>query len=158
MHYFFDRNFPKRVFQVIKLVDESNIHINAHHHDELFDQDTKDTEWISKIKLIDENIVIVGGDAAILRRQVEADALRSTGLTYFILSDGFCNGDIYQKTERFFRVWPKIQKKCRMQHCRSVYVVTASGEIKEKIPTSMVGVRRSDGVRCDAQSNASVQS
>jgi hypothetical protein len=77
-----------------------------------FAQDIADIEWIKRLSL-EGDWTIVSGDLRIVKLRHEREAWLTSGLTAFFLVKGW-DLELWEKTSRIVRWWPKILQQARM--------------------------------------------
>jgi hypothetical protein len=108
MNFFFDRCMPYRLAHVTAAL-EVNAHTIRHHDDDpRFNKNTKDTEWLATLAKDNLPWIALSGDAHILKKAVERNALSEANLTFFVMSKSWCNTPIYDYAWKFLKAWPKI--------------------------------------------------
>ena len=135
MKFFFDANFPRGIARAVSEVTAAKRDIDIELHDDVFDPGTKDQVWLSQLGRLKEKPIVIGGDGAILRRKAEAEALRESGLTYFLLAKGFTNLNVYAQASLFFKYWPRILEVAKSERSPCIYEIAINGKIKKRCET-----------------------
>lgn len=106
MNFFFDRNIAPRLAKMVAAY-EGDRH-NVCHHDERFDPETKDADWIRTLGQEKAGWVVISGDAAILRNKAEKAVLREANLSFFCMPKQWFTMSFHDQAWKFIRVWPQI--------------------------------------------------
>ncbi|TVQ75334.1 MAG: hypothetical protein EA380_11135 [Phycisphaeraceae bacterium] len=105
MHFFFDRNIPVALARMLGCYDQAHTII---YHDDRFEKNTLDTNWLSDIATWDPIPVVVSGDGRILRNPAELQVLRELPLTFFLFAPGWINLKWSDQAWKAVKVWPEI--------------------------------------------------
>lgn len=114
MNFFCDRCFPKRLTEALSIINGED-HSFLHHGD-FFLQDAPDVEWLSVIGQWDSKPIVLSGDARILSRRNEVEALMQQNLFFVTMYNGWTSHDVYEQTWKLFKVWPLLLRelgKCK---------------------------------------------
>lgn len=106
MRFFLDNNQPQQLAQLLEAFDPSS---EVRHLSAEFDPTTPDVDWLSELGRRSPRPVVIGGDAKILRNAAEAQVLRESGLTFFLMAHGWSGLKWWdQRAWKMIRVWPRI--------------------------------------------------
>ncbi len=107
MRIFLDRNISSRTTKLLRCFDTT---CQIDHHDDHFDQNTPDTEWIQHVSLWRPIPAVLCGDGKILTRKHELAVLKGSGLTFIHLAKHWTTVSWEGFAWRIIKVWPEIVK------------------------------------------------
>lgn len=123
MNFFFDRCLPRRLAHMINTYEADHTVL---HHDDRFEEQTSDVEWMRTLANEHPPWVVISGDLSIVKRnKAERAALREANLTFFYLTKQWTrNMPFHEFAWRFLKVWPEIVKNAGT-HTPQIFEVSA---------------------------------
>lgn len=106
LRFMFDRCCPRRLAWVIAAYEEVHS-VRFFDDDARFDKRTPDIDWIRTLAA-DPTWAVVTMDSKILTRPHEREALRTSGLKYFLLGKGWMRMRFHDQAWRFLKTWPNV--------------------------------------------------
>jgi hypothetical protein len=137
MRFFLDNNQPQ---QLATLLEAFDMACQVRHLSIEFDPATPDVEWLAELgrRVEGGRPAIIGGDAKILRNAAEAQVLRESGLTFFLMADGWSGMKWSERAWKMIRVWPRIVENASPRR-PSVFRVTVQEKVELYALTEHLG-------------------
>jgi hypothetical protein len=104
--YFLDNTFPRKLADILRLLDVDVVHLQAE-----FDPGTADEVWIPQVSA--KGYILLTGDGRIRKGSVERAALEESQLPAIFLYSGYTNLSIWEQVAFLVRHWPAIDKEAR---------------------------------------------
>jgi len=123
---------------MLDIFDRKN---TVEHHDDHFDENTSDIEWLGTIAKWDPKPVVVSSDLRILRNPAESQALRGTELTFFALEKQWPQFSWEEWAWRMVKVWPLVVRHANPRTPTVFRVPTQGQKIESVGPTRTAGAR-----------------
>lgn len=76
--------------------------------DPRFHRRTTDVEWIGTLATDTVKWSVITADARIMTSAPEREAMRQSGLTFFVLTAGWLRFSFHEQAWRLVRLWPEI--------------------------------------------------
>jgi hypothetical protein len=105
--FFFDRCCPIKLATVVKAYEDDH-EVRHFDDDARFEKDTPDVVWIERLAEEKCNWVIVSMDAKMLKRPHEKQAIRESGLPFFLFGDAWMRMTMNEKCWKLIKVWPNL--------------------------------------------------
>lgn len=133
--FFLDNNQPQQLARLLEAFDTT---CEVRHLSTEFDPSTPDVEWLLELGRRPERPSVIGGDAKILRNAAEAQVLRESGLTFFLMADGWSGMKWAERAWKMIRVWPRIVENAAPRR-PSVFRVTVQEKVELYALTEHLG-------------------
>ena len=112
MTYFFDRCFPVRLAQALRILHgtdaKSTIQLVHFNDRPEFLQNTPDVEWIKSVSQWHPKPIVISADCAILKKPDEIRELERANLIFVCLAKQWPEMSIWDQAWRFIKMWPQI--------------------------------------------------
>jgi len=123
--FFLDANISDRLARILEIFDVEN-QIRALSDE--FAPNTPDVEWLGTLARESEKSAVLCGDGRILRNRAEAQVLRESGLTMFVLAPGWMNLRWEDQAWKMLKTWPRIVDNALKVRRPSIFRVPVSGD------------------------------
>ena len=129
MKFFFDNTFSRKLVEFIgELSIEENLEVK--HLRGMFDPGTKDQEWIRKLTL-DGDWIVITADTRLARNPATRELLHQSNLTFFIFPKDFSRKNRWEQSWRMIKIWPDIFQNAKKKPSGAIFNITGSYKIKD---------------------------
>ena len=123
MTFFFDNTFPRRLVEILKLLDVEATHLREH-----FPADTIDVTWIPWVGK--KGWIIVTGDRGIAKKPAERKALEEAQTISLFLAKGIIHKPLFELVAFIVRHWPTIEKAVERAKTGTSLELTVNGRVE----------------------------
>lgn len=141
LDFFADENFSPRLVQILTIFaehhvceDKSRFHCKFTPFEKEFKRGTADETWMPQIATKEPKPVILSGDARILSNHVRLSALKSTGMHFVFLIDGFQNFPFSQQVIKALRGWDAVCAAVSKTSVPTVFELTVNSKVRAVKP------------------------
>lgn len=136
MRFFFDRNLPLRLAQMLDIFDVENQVVHQD-DDARFIHTDEDVHIVEMLGQEDPTPVLVTADVNMYtRRPNEQQALRDSGLTCVFIKKGFTQLPFHDQALKLLKLWPEIVKETsRCRRPTAFEVTPAAVKLKRRALT-----------------------
>lgn len=106
MQVLIDNNLPPALARALNELSDAHEGVPVTHLREKFDATTADTDWIDALAA--EGGWIVISQDRLRKSRLEREALRRSGLVFFLLEKSWSNHTFWEKSQNLVRWWPAI--------------------------------------------------
>ncbi len=125
--FFFDRCCPPKLADVIRAF-EDDVEVRHFNDDLRFVHNTPDIEWIGTLAKDPESAwVVLSMDGKILKRAHEKEAIRESGLPFFLLGSAWMSIEMHEKCWKLLKVWPNVVRTARESRHRIFEIMGGTG-------------------------------
>lgn len=106
MQVLIDNNLPPALARALHELSDAHEDVPVTHLRDKFDATTADTDWIDALAA--EGGWIVISQDRLRKSRLEREALRRSGLVFFLLEKSWSNHTFWEKSYNLVRWWPAI--------------------------------------------------
>jgi hypothetical protein len=118
--------------KALRILEGDRSDVSIAFKDDKFAINTPDAEWIRRLSL-EKDWIVVTLDPEILRKPAERAAWREARLTGFFFDGSWGNLKLEEFTWRFFRWWPTIKIQAGIVASGATFIVPKDGTILQQM-------------------------
>ena len=122
MTYFLDNTFPRKLTDILKLLEIDAVHLQT-----MFEPNTPDEIWIPQVS--EENFILLTGDGRIRKGSVERAALEQSKLRAFFMFGGYTNLQLFKQVAFIIDNWDEIDKEAQRLRSGEVRYINNNGKV-----------------------------
>lgn len=130
IRFFFDRCCPAKLASLIKSYEDISP-VHYFDDDARFEKDTPDVVWI-KTLAEDGLWAVISMDGKILKKAHEREAIRDSGLPFFLLGDSWMHVPMHEKCWKLVKYWPTIVRAVKETKHRIYELSLSTGKLEAK--------------------------